>query len=255
MDANNKDSCAHFVDKWQQREPEMQFAEVFCPVVEKARFRAWGALLHELREALFELSDPRVSGVKIGWWAEELIGVSQGRQRHPLTEVLQGINAPWSALARALLEHDGNELRACDTEQSVAILLPTAAAAIAVEAAIFPSISSEAAARSLALHWLLQRLPQGLASADQARIPMHLFARHGVTAAQLAAGQGDALLRDWGSELALAMPARVAGAAFLRRSRHRFDQARLARLAAGQGFAEPPASVTLWRAWRAARSP
>ena len=272
MVSNDQDACANFVSKWQQREPEMQFAEVFCPVSDKAQFRAWGALLHELRETLFELSDARVSGVKTGWWAEELIGVGQGRQRHPLTAILLGIDAhgrasvaggtmpgatdaPWSALGRALLDHEANEHRAADTGQAVALLLPTAAAVLAVEAAIFRAQASNDAVRSLAVHWLLQRLPRGLASEDLARIPMHLFARHGLTAAQLATGQADALLRDWGRELALAMPTRVPGAAFIRRSRHRFDQVRLARLASGKGFAEPAVPLTLWRAWRAARSP
>lgn len=255
MVPNDKDGRAHFVSKWRQREPEMQFAEVFCPVSDKAHFRAWGALLHELRETLFELSDAHVSSVKTGWWAEELIGVGQGRQRHPLTAALLGIDAPWSTLGRALLDHDASELRAAGTERAVALLLPTAAAVLAVEAAIFRAQASNDAARSLAVHWLLQRLPRGLASEDLARIPMHLFARHGLTAAQLATGQADALLRDWGRELATAIPARVPGAAFIRRSRNRFDQARLARLASGKGFAEPAAPLTLWRAWRAARSP
>jgi len=252
--AHIDDGCSPFEAKWFEREPEMRFAEVFCPPAGKAVFRAWGALLHELRETLFELSDPRVSAVKTGWWAEELIGIGQGRQRHPLSARLLGTQAPWSTLGRALLDHDAGELRAADTEQAVARLLPTAAAVLAVEAALFGARASTDAARSLAVHWLLQRLPRGLASEDQARIPMHLFARHGLTAAQVAAGPADALLRDWGRELAAALPPQVSGTALIRRARHRFDQARLVRLTAGKGFAEPPPPLTLWRAWRAARS-
>lgn len=233
----------------------MQFAEVFCRADGIGHFRAWGALLHELRETLFELSDARVTAVKTGWWAEELIGLGQGRQRHPLTAALLGVEAPWSALGRTLLERDLNELRAADTAQAVAILLPTAAAVVAVESAIFQSEGSADAERSLAVHWLLQRLPAGLEGDDRARIPMHLIARHGTIAGQHGAGKAPALIRDWAAELALAMPAGVAGAPMIRRSRHRFDQARLARLAAGKGFSEPSAGLTLWRAWRAARSP
>jgi hypothetical protein len=269
------DACAHFVSKWQQREPGMRIAEVFCPAADKPVFRAWGALLHELRETLFELSDARVTGVKTGWWAEELIGVGQGRQRHPLTAALlerpNASAAPWSALARALLDFDADAPRAADTEQALAALLPTANAIIAVEASLFSTDASSDAARSLAVHWLLHRLPRGLAHEDQARIPMHLLARHGLTAAELGAGaaQGkrapksanssqasklDALLRDWGRELAAAMPAQVGGAALLRRGQHRFDQARAQRLAAGKGLSEPPPLHSLWRAWRAARS-
>ena len=79
------DPTAHFVDKWHRREPEMALAEVFCPPERRPVFRAWGALVHELREAAFELSDARVTAVKCQWWAEELLGLAQGRSRHPLT--------------------------------------------------------------------------------------------------------------------------------------------------------------------------
>lgn len=260
MDANGADPRAHFVGKWRQREPDMELAEVFCPGEGKQRFQAWGALLHELRETLFELSDSHVTAAKTGWWAEEMIGVGQGRQRHPLTEVLLAAEAeasagiPWSQLGRALLDYDVDSPRADDTAHAVALLLPTASAVIAVEAAMFRAQASAEAARSLAVHWLLQRLLRGRNSADLARIPMHLFARHGVTPAQLATESADALVRDWGRELLQAMPADVAGAALIRRSRHRFDQGRLAQLAAGKGLAEPSAPLTLWRAWRAAQS-
>ncbi|MCX7041417.1 MAG: hypothetical protein NT117_01745, partial [Gammaproteobacteria bacterium] len=77
MDGKSHDAAAHFVGKWLQREPEMVFAEVFCPAADKPAFRAWGALLHELRESLFELSDPGVARIKTAWWAEELIGLGQ----------------------------------------------------------------------------------------------------------------------------------------------------------------------------------
>lgn len=253
MTVVSEDACADFVAKWQQREPEMHLAEVFCPASSRPHFRAWGALLHELREALFELSDPRVTGIKTGWWAEELIAMPGGQPRHPLTQALAGIDAPWQALGRALLTHADADVRASDTAQAVELLLPTAKAVVAVEAAVFSAGIQENAAPSLAVHWLLHRLPQGLAGDDQARIPMHLYARHGLTAAEVAAGQGEALLRDWAGELARVCPGPLRRAALIRRSRQRFDQARLQRLAAGKGFAEPPAPITLWRAWRAAR--
>jgi hypothetical protein len=63
------DAIEHFVAKWHRREPEMALAEVFCAPEQRARFRAWGALVHELREAAFELSDARVTAVKSQWWA------------------------------------------------------------------------------------------------------------------------------------------------------------------------------------------
>jgi hypothetical protein len=245
---------AQFVAKWLQREPEMGIASVFCPPAQLAHFQAWGALLHELREAMFELSDPRVASVKTGWWAEELIGLGQGRQRHPLTESLLGIDAPWSVLARALLAFDADDTRASDGEHALALLQPAAAAVVAVESAIFASRPSAPAASGVAVHWLLQRLPHGLAGYDQARVPMHLLARHAITASELGTAPGQPLLRDWASELRRLSPDPGPGAALFRRSRWRFDAARLQRLAAGRGLGEPPAPATLWRAWRAARA-
>lgn len=253
MESRTADASAHFVGKWLQREPEMQFAEVFCPSGERSRFRAWGALLHELRESLFELSDPGVARVKTAWWAEEMVGLEQGRQRHPLSEALIGLDAPWSTLGRSLLEFEPEPPRPANTGESIAALEPLALAVARVESALFSGAQEEAIARSVAVHWLLQRLPQGLASEDQARLPMHLLARHGMTAAQLPTEQSEPLLRDWAGELLASLPPRLSGAALIRRSRLRFDQARLQALVSGRGLAPPAAPATLWRAWRAAR--
>ena len=253
MAGEDTDAIGHFVGKWQAREPEMRLAEVFCPVPQKPDFRAWGALLHELREAAFELSDARVTEAKLLWWAEELAGLPQGRHRHPLTLALAGRQAPWSALANALAGVHASDVRAANTEEAVARLLPLALAVNAVEAVLFDSPGSDTQARSLAVHWLLHRLPSGLVAEDTARLPMHLYARHGITPAQAATGEGEAMLRDWAGELLATSPEELGPAALLRRARHRFDRARLARIAAGKGFDEPGALATLWLAWSAGR--
>ena len=260
------EASEHFVEKWWRREPEMRVAEVFAaqadaPLLGESgnAFRAWGALLHELREALFELADPGVAAAKRGWWAEELQAIANGRPRHPLGEVLapraEAREAPWTGLALALVGA-GGEPRHADTAQTLAALLPLATATVAVENALFRvRDDGEAAARALVVHWLLHRLPHGLGEEDGARVPMHLLARHELTFAQLPQA-APALLRDWGAELLAALPEHPRGA-FLRRARTRFDAARLRRLASrgGQGgFADPPAVATLWRAWRAARA-
>jgi hypothetical protein len=256
----------HFVEKWWQREPEMRVADAFSAGAEpgnataRLRFQCWGALLHELREATFELPDPGVAAAKRGWWAEELQGLGAGRARHPLGIALASLEeakaAPWTGLSLALVGA-GGEPRQPDTAQAIAALLPLARATVDVENALFRvRDAGEDAALALAVHWLLQRLPHGLGAEDGARVPMHLLARHGLTLAQLPAA-ADALLRDWAQELAAALPNPPQGA-FLRRARARFDAARLGRLRAkgGQGgFASPPGFATLWRAWRAARGP
>jgi hypothetical protein len=258
----------HFVEKWFRREPEMRIATAFCvradappasggEALAKLRFESWGALLHELREALFELPDAGVAAAKRGWWAEELQLLSQGKPRHPLGEALaacvEAKQAPWTGLSLALVG-GGGEPRVADSAHSLAALHPLAQATLAVEDALFASRSEPSAANALAVHWLLHRLPRGLGDEDAARVPMHLLARHGLTAASLPSAP-DALLRDWAGELLAALPAQ-GGGAFLRRARTRFDRARLQRLHSkgGQGgFDDPGAPGTLWRAWRAAR--
>jgi hypothetical protein len=266
MNAPAAPATAHFVEKWLQREPEMRIAAAFCARADgdgdaaaaRARFDAWGALLHELREALFELPDAGVAMAKRGWWAEELHLIASGRARHPLGEALQALPEaralPWTGLALALMA-GGGEARPADTTQALAALLPLAQATVAVENAAFHARDEgQDAARALAVHWLLQRMPRGLADEDGARVPMHLLARHGLALSQLAASP-DALLRDWAAELLAALPATTTGA-FLRRARLRFDRARLQRLATrgGQGgFDDPAALPALWRAWQAAR--
>lgn len=253
MTAPADDALAHFAAKWLQREPEMRFAEPFLPPAQRERAQAWGALLHELREAAFELSDPGVARAKTAWWAEELLRTSAGEARHPITARLDA-SAPWAAFSRELLRLPEVDGRSASTAQALAALQPAADAAAAVESALFAASVDALAARSLGVHWLLSRLPQGLADEDQARLPMHLLARHGLTAAELPTERSRPLLRDWGSELLAAGPERLPPAvALFRRARHRLDRQRL-RALAREGSPRPPSPpAALWQAWRAAR--
>ena len=253
MDAD--DAVAGFVGKWFEREPEMRIAAVFCPAATRPVFEVWGALLHELRAAAFELSDARVTEGKCAWWAEELAGWGEGRSRHPLGRVLARLEAPWPALARAVLELSNAESAQADTPAAIAALLGPAAAGHAVEAALFAPAVADApvAARAIAVHWLAMRLPAGLAAADRGRVPMHLVARHGAAACAEPGPARVALLRDWAAELLAAAGPEPAGPLF-RRARATFDRARLARLARTGTPGEPAPLATPWRAWRAART-
>lgn len=229
----------------------MAVAEAFCPLAMRPRFRAWGALVQALRETAFELSDAQVTLAKCQWWAEELLAMESGAGRHPLAAQLSIPGLAWRPLARALLDQAQFDARPGGVEQALASMSPVAAALAELEAGLF--LATPAPADSVAVHLLLQRLPEGLAAPDQARLPLNLLARHGLTAAQVAAGQGDALLRDWARALLDAAPAPRQGCLF-RRQRSAFDRARLAQLAAGRGFAAPGGLGTLWRAWRQARA-
>ena len=252
--ATAQDPAGYFVAKWLQHEPEMQFAALFRPAHERARFQAWGALLHELRQARFELREPAVADAKRAWWAEELEAIAAGRPNHPLSPALAGVDAPWKLLARAFATSDDERARPADLAQSLQSLAPLSAAAAAVEAALFGAQAVPEAARALAVHWRLQQLPHGLGDDAMAGVPMRLLARHGVTRATVAESLPAALLRDWALDLAQALPADLSGVAPFRRARARFDQARLGRLARrGDAFGAGPAPLMLWRAWRAAR--
>lgn len=244
------DPTAHFVEKWHRREPEMALAEVFCPPEQRPRFRAWGALLHELREATFELSDARVTAAKSQWWAEELLLVARGAGRHPVCADLPPA-LPWAALARAVIEQASFDGRPADTAQALQQVAPLAEAIAAIEAGLHGAAPPVDA---VAVNLLLHRLPHGLVADDQARLPLGLLARHGLTVARVAEGQGEALLRDWAREMLAALPAPARPSSLYRRLRSGFDRARLQRLAAGRGFDPPPAPASLWRAWRLARS-
>jgi hypothetical protein len=144
--------------------------------------------------------------------------------------------------------------RSGSTAEAIQALQPAAEAATAVEAVLFGARPDADAARSLGVHWLISRLPQGLADEDLARLPMHLLARHGLTSADLPTERSRPLLRDWGTELLAAAPDRLGGnTALFRRARHRLDRQRL-RALAQQGLPRPPSPpAALWQAWRAAR--
>lgn len=245
-----------FVAKWRAREPEMMFAEPFCTGALRPRFRVWGALLFELREAAFELSDARVIAAKSAWWADELIALAQRRPRHPLTRVLTvAATAPWPALAQALLvAAEAPDGRPADREAAFAGVLPLAGMLARVEAALFEARADDSAVRSVAAHLLAQRLRFGLRADDAGRVPLHLLARHAITAAELPGTAGAAARRDWAHELLQASPSRLPGAPPFRLARAAFDRRELAALAAGMDPRPAMPIAALWRAWRAARA-
>jgi hypothetical protein len=254
--AGGDDALGHFVAKWLHEVPEMQFARLFCAPAERARFDAWGALLHALQSARFGVRDGTVAMAKTAWWAEELRALAAGAPRHPLGQALRGDAAPWLPMARALLPAAGEgDVLADDAEASLAQLAPLADATLAVESALFAATPGADAARALAVHWRLHALPHGLATEEAAGLPMALLARHGLTRGQLAGALPAPMLRDWAAALQAALPARLPGAALPAQARLRFDRLRLARLAArGDAFDAGTAPRLLWQGWRAGRA-
>lgn len=248
-----------FFAKAEAREPILGAALGFVPEGSRSTFQAWIGLLAELRECVFELSDSRVTALKIGWWVEELEGVRRGAARHPLTRVLIRHGGPWSAvtpvLAAVAADHDPPP----DFEHAVADLRPLADALLAVERHLFglDDKTIEIQSRALVLGWLRHRLERGLEAADRARVPLALFARHGLRREQLALQEADALRRDWAGCLLAALPAvqETEGWAYPRRLSLQADRRALAALAVArpQGTGRGGAFLLVYNAWRLAR--
>ena len=244
--------------KAESREPMHRAAAGFVPMALRADYMAWVALLEELRECAFELSDPRVTAVKSGWWAEELDGVARGAARHPLTRALVRRGGPWGGIGDALHAVAAEDAPAADCEGAITALRPFAEALVRVEAHLFgapPSI--EIQARCLAVHWLRLRLERGLEAGDRARVPLVLFARHGLRREQLAGPEGESLRRDWAGQLHELLPAGAPrGWAYPRLVDLHVDRRALQAAAnardASRGFAA--AFQDVWHAWRCARN-
>jgi hypothetical protein len=244
--------------KAEAREPIHRAAAGFVPMESRIVFMGWVALLEELRECVFELSDPRVTAVKSGWWAEELDGVARGAARHPLTRVLVRSGGPWAGIGDALLAVASDDAPSADLEAAIVALHPLAEALVRVEAHLFGAeLDIEAQARTLAVHWLRLRLERGLDASDRGRVPLMLFARHGLRRDQLAGSEADALRRDWARQLHDALPAASPqGWAYPRLIGLHTDRLALRRVAEGRGASRGITTgfLEVWQAWRCARN-
>lgn len=248
------------------REPLLGPARGFVPVASRPAFLAWVGLLAELRECAFELSDPRVTAAKSGWWAEEMEGVSRGAARHPLTRALAPLGGAWRQVAAALPDIANDVDPAPDLDTAITRLRPLADALVAVERHLFhlPSDANDACAaadadaqgRALAIGWLRHRLERGLDAADHARVPLALFARHGLRRGQLATPEAAALRRDWAAGLHAALPLPSRGWPYVRLLALESDRRALLALAAGAPLPSGrlQAFIALWRAWQLARN-
>ncbi len=223
-----------FVDKWLQQHPEMQWLEPFCLPAERRLFRAWGALTHELSEAMFATTDPGVARTKLAWWGEDL-AAGVGGVRHPVGRVL-------------LAEPRAEQLSAESWR-------PLITAAIDL---------------SQAARFAAQPLPpedEALAFAGRlAEIERRLFARDSAAeavAASLRAGCWLPSLTDdrpehvaeTAAELLAGLP-RLAGLCLFRSGRIAFDRWRLERLQSGAAprtVRQVPPVRALFVAWSAAR--
>ena len=234
---SDAETLAGFIDKWRGRWPEWRVAEVFVPPQSRETCVAWFALQQELAEAAWAGSDPRPGEAKLGWWAEELQGWSQGRRRHPLGLVLQRLPAPWLRLAASVPALIASRDAGSGREQAFALVAPVAEAISAVDAAVFGAGAGthDSAEVLLAMQLLLL---------DDAAAPLQVRAR---------AGDGaEAAGRAWAGDLLLEWPAATGPRPL--RLRGALLRERLRRFAAGGPRLQAiPALATLRIAWRVAR--
>lgn len=248
-------AIAGFVEKWLHREPVFVQASLFVAPAQRVLFANWGALLFCLREAAFELSDPSVGLTKSGWWAQELLAITQLRAQHPLTQELMAYpGAPWAGLSAALLQSASNSDRSVlDTGDALAQMMPLASATVAVEAALLGGEANAAAMQLAAVHLLAQRLRVGQVADDAGRVPLQLLARHQVSRNAIREGAAAAAIAEYARELLLAAPEPSASAPLFRRMQWVSDRDLLARMSAGRPLRNKPGLRSVWQLWRAAR--
>ena len=236
------ESFASFIEKWQARWPEWHIAATFVPQSQRDIAKAWFALRQELTDAAWGGQDPRPGEAKLAWWAEELLGWSQGRRRHPLGIALQRLPAAWPLLATCLPALRASRERQADAEQAIATLEPFAEAVAGIAASLFAS-QTPAPAASVVVGLLAEQLLQ----VGEPAVPLHVRARIGQ------AGPPEEIARHWAGELLQRWPTPREG------SRPGRIQAALVRTrlqqfaSGGPGDVPRPHWTVLFTAWRAAR--
>ncbi len=244
-------SASAFTAKWQDRWPEWRIAQVFVPPSQRDVALAWFALRQELLDAAWAGSDPRPGEAKLGWWAEELLGWTQGRRRHPLGIVLQRTAAAWSPLAMATVALAATREPARDAGEAINRLMPFARAAIAIDATLLASPQAASATATVAGLLCEQIVLLGDAAAPlqvrarlAAAVNEHAVAGHAIV--------GQAVARAWAGEVLQRWS--PPGGSRAGRILAALERERLARFVAGQAASAPvPRWSTLWTAWRAAR--
>jgi hypothetical protein len=120
-----------FIDKWQNIEWSVRLAANFAPRNEREPWLISTALLFELWDSAFGLSDERVARSKLAWWAEEAGLAIAGEARHPLVQALDVLGADLSSLPMMVRELTSHLDQATPRDQDAQInmLKPCALAA------------------------------------------------------------------------------------------------------------------------------
>ncbi|HET6602919.1 MAG TPA: hypothetical protein VFG21_01715 [Xanthomonadaceae bacterium] len=239
-----------FLGNWRAREPEMEFAEVFCAPSDRARFRWWGVLLNELLESLHAPSEPAVAQARLQWWLAELRGAAR---QHPVSAMAHecGVGAaPVAEVALAALQLTGEGRAPRTLADAMASMDPLAAAIARAEQQLFdpsvpaPQLQIAASLVARAAFDAGAGRPLG-----RERMPLDLLARWPLTEPD----DASALHRELAVQLLATAGAGASGGVLFRRARTGFDRWRLGRWKAGAPAGRVPPLRALWIAHGAAR--
>ncbi len=196
---------ASFEQKWLDAHPENALVAVFLPVEQRRRERAFNTLVHELEQAAFDVREPQIAAAKLAWWQHELVEASTGNARHPITKTLfsdaqaRAVDpAIWPAMAAGAAMM--TEPVSCTTlAESLTGFTPFYCAVARAERALLEGKTGDCSAH--ATLWAITHLLRELANPSRfdARLPLDLLARHGVTRRDLTTATQPcaALLRDY----------------------------------------------------------
>lgn len=232
----------------------MELALTFVAERDRRLFALWGALLHQLCDATFDIGEPHVAQAKLAWWQQELERGRSGEASHPLArelfmhETVRSVRAAcWQALSGAALQFAATAAFASDTRELLASRHPIATAIAGVESELFSGVSD---VTGIQRGLVLRQMRTGTAGACW---PLNLRAR-----LQLGADHaGPAAHAALASALACELPdgtGPVSRAVLFRRLRNATDHWQLLRVRATGRFHARPSLRLAWTLWRVARA-
>lgn len=188
------DALASFETKWSQAQPELPLALRFAEASVRPFISAFACLSNEIASAAFLIVESEVAASKLNWWAEELAGLSNGRSRHPLTQILSRFEPIRSVDTKewALVISGAFDQRAAIPaanldnlrDSYLSLLQPLAGIETRFSSQLDSVAMAEAAALSRVFHETI-RLTDLLAS-DRLPLPLALLAKHQLSREDLA---------------------------------------------------------------------
>ena len=188
------EALASFEAKWALLQPELPLALRFCQAPIRPLISAFTCLSNEINHAAFHIVENEVATTKLKWWAEELTGLSVGKPRHPLTEVLarfeliRSVHAnQWASVIHgAFFQREAQPASSANAMMAMylRVLGPLAEIEARLNSKLAPDALAQAAARARCLHETARL--NDLLERDRLPLPLDLLAKHQLSRAELA---------------------------------------------------------------------